>query len=73
MVFFIFIQVSIDSSASKQWDADKTPLSAEYGLGLHLCTSHKTFTRLKCGLTWQLTGASLFLTCENQCVFMSVT
>ena len=42
MLFFIFIQILIEHSASKQWNPDQTKHSVASGLGLHyLPTSHK--------------------------------
>ena len=42
MAFFIFIQILIEHSESKQWIPDQTPCSAVSDLGLHgLPMSHK--------------------------------
>ena len=47
MVFFVFIQIFIEHSASKHGDPDQTPHSVMSGLGLHcLPLSYKKYARL---------------------------
>ena len=67
VIFFIFIQILIEHSVSKQWRSRSDTISVAYDLGLHcLPMPHKKDARLIYWLTLRMLGnVSCFCFLQN--------